>query len=114
MIIITRINWSLLNDNKKVISKENVECDYIENLQLNYREDNTLNTIDFKNKLYLRENEEFLFKIDFKNKIFKYILKENDIVLENEIECYFEKNDNFIELKYKLDEEEKKIVIQIL
>ena len=114
MIIITKINWSLFNDDKIIIANENVECEFVVNKFIKYLENDTSNYIDLENKIYIRENNEFMFKIDYKNNLFNYILKENNIKLENEIDCEFIINDNEIILKYKIDEEEKKIIIQIL
>jgi len=109
-----KINWSLLSDNKIIIDK-NILCEYEKNILIKYIEDDhTSNIIDLKNRIYIRENNEFLFKIDFNKKIFYYELKENNICLENIIECELNQNDKNILLKYKIDEEEKKIIIQVL
>ncbi|MBE6156601.1 MAG: hypothetical protein E7161_02530 [Firmicutes bacterium] len=70
--------------------------------------------INLKEESYLRENDEFIFKIDFKNKLFNYILKENDFLVEDKISCSMLLKNSTIVLKYKIDEEEKKIIIQIL
>ncbi len=89
-------------------------CEYEENQYLKYIEDNNQNLIDLINKIYIRENEEFIFKIDFNHQQFSYILKENNYRMENKIDsCAFAMNDT-ITLTYNLDDEEKKIIIQIL
>lgn len=109
------INWSLLNDQKLVINNKNIECEYEINKFIKYKEDqNTINIVDIENQIYIRENNEFMFKIDFNSNKFSYTLKENNINIEDKIECAFIKNaDKFI-LKYKLDDAEKNIMIQIL
>jgi len=73
-----------------------------------------INNIYLENKIYLRENNEFIFKIDFNNKKFTYILKEKNLTIEDNVICSFHKIDNIYNLKYKIDEEEKNIIIQIL
>lgn len=109
------INWSLLNDGEVVIDNKNVVCDYEVNKFIKYLENkDTTNVIDLVKKVYTRENNEFIFKIDFSNNTFSYLLKENNINIEDKIKCSFEKKDNNIILKYQLDEEEKEIVIHIL
>jgi len=77
-------------------------------------EHNTCNIIDLNNDTYTRENEEFLFKIDFKNKYFDYILKKENIILEHQVIDALLKKEDILELEYSLDEEKKKIIIQIL
>ena len=111
----TFINWSLLNDGLIVILNKNVECEYVVNKYIKYKEDNdTFNLINLEEDYYLRENNEFVFKIDFKNNLFSYTLKENNITIEDKVECQITKNDRIINLKYRLDDEEKEIIIQIL
>ena len=62
------INWSLLNDGKIIIDNKNIECDYEANKFISYIDDNkTSNYIDLVKKIYIRENDEFRFKIDFEN-----------------------------------------------
>jgi len=109
------INWSLLSDEKVVINNKKIECEYKDKEFIKYKEGNdTINLVDIKKKLYKRENDEFIFKIDFEKSVFSYILKENNIKLEDKIICYFIQNSNEYILKYTLDEEEKKIIIQVL
>ncbi|MBQ7031984.1 MAG: hypothetical protein IJY87_01360 [Bacilli bacterium] len=54
-----------------------------------------------------------MFKIDFNKSLFNYILKENNINIEDKIECSFIKDKDKIILNYKLDEE-KRIIIHLL
>ena len=99
---------------KLVINNENVECEYVVNKFIKYKEDEALNTIDVENEEYLRENNEFMFKIEFKNQKFSYTLKENNLYLEDNLECDFIDLNNKISFKYNLDEEIKEIIIQIV
>lgn len=72
-----------------------------------------MNTIDLVEDVYTRENNEFKFKIDFKNKKFSYNLKEKNLVMEDKLDCSINKEKGII-LKYRLDDEEKKIIIHLL
>jgi len=108
------INWKLINNNEVIINNENIECEFDNNI-IKYIEDKeTINLIDLDKEIYIRENNEFIFEIDFKNRLLNYILKENDLSINNaSIEASFIK-DNPIILKYNLGDEEKEIVIHIL
>lgn len=109
------INWSLLNDGKIVINNKNIECEFEVDKFIKYLENKeTMNIIDLENKFFSRENNEFIFKIDFNKNTFSYILKENNITVEDKIECKIIEKNNIINLKYKLDEEEKEIIIHLL
>jgi len=109
------INWRLLNDGIIVIDNKNIECEYEVNKFIKYKEnDNTINYIDLEKQLYIRDNNEFMFKIDFINKVFNYNLKSENVMLEDSIKCQFKISNNVVEMKYNLDDEEKSIIIQIL
>lgn len=70
--------------------------------------------IDLINDLYIRESDEFTFKIDFKNRLFDYILKKEGLSIENApLKAKIIKNNALINLKYNLGEEEKEIKIQL-
>lgn len=108
------IKWQLISNNKEVINEE-IECEYDDNI-IKYQEDkNTINIVDLNNDIYIRENEEFTFKIDFKNRLFDYILKKDELSIENaKLDAEIIKGDSKIILKYNLGEEEKKeIIIQL-
>jgi len=107
------INLSLLSNGFIIIDKK-IECEYIVDKFVKYEEDNnTSNYINLEDKIYIRENNEFMFKIDFNKSLFNYILKENNINIEDKIECSFIKDKDKIILNYKLDEE-KRIIIHLL
>ena len=97
-----------------VINNESVECEYNENKFVKYKDSDALNIVDIENALYLRENNDFIFKIEFKNKIFSYTLKENNLKIEDGLLCEIAINSNKISFKYNLDEEEKEIIIHLL
>ena len=104
----------MFNNNKIIINKEKVECE-VENNKIKYNEeDNTINIVDLINNIYIRESNNFLFKIDFNKEIFSYTLKEKNVTFSNQLlSCSILKEEKII-LKYKLDEEEKMIIIQML
>ena len=107
------INWTLFNDNEILVKYEDIECEFNNNI-LVFNEKNTINTIDINNKIYIRETNEFTFKIDFKNKEFEYILKEKDLKIKDKLKSASFENSKDIILIYNLDEEEKKIIINLL
>lgn len=98
-----------------IINKEKVICEYEENKYIKYiEEDNIINYIDLVNDIYTRETSEFTFKIDFNNKKISYLLKEKNALFESDLnKCNIIKNNEII-LNYKIDDEDKKIIIQIL
>jgi len=109
------INWKLFSDGLVVINNESVECEINNNILKYYEDEFTYNIIDLNKKIYIRESNEFTFKIDFNNRCFDYILKKDELSIENaKVEAELEQVNNEIYLKYNLGEEEKKIIIQIL
>lgn len=108
------IKWQLISNNKEVINEE-VECEYENNIIRYLEDNNTINIVDLNKDIYIRENEEFTFKIDFKNRLFDYILKKEELSIENAaIDAEISKDNSKIHLKYNLGEEEKKeIIIQL-
>lgn len=109
------INWKLYNNKKLVVNKENIPCIYKEKQYIKFREDkNIINSIDLENNIFKRETDEFIFKIEFDNKKFYYTLKEKKLDFSgNLIKCCIEKGKEYI-LEYSLEDEEKKLIIQIL
>lgn len=107
------IKWQLISDKKEVINKL-VECEFDDNVIKYQEDDESINIIDLNKRIYLRENDEFTFKVDFNNKVFNYILKKEEMAIENApLEGELILNNDFIHLKYSLGEEEKEIIIQL-
>ncbi len=108
------INWRLLNNDEIIINNENVICEYKLGYYVKYNERDASNIVDLKNLTYRRENEDFVLVIDFKNKKFSYLLKEKNYKLEDKLlSCSLEVKEDIV-LKYKLDDEEKQIIIHLL
>ena len=108
------MNLTLSSDGKNIINKEKIECEFVNEI-LKYQDDkDTLNTIDLKEDIFIRENNEFMFKIDFKNQWFYYKLKENNIEINKAPLKASISKENIITLKYNLGEEEKLIIIHLL
>lgn len=74
---------------------------------------------DVKSKLdktkFIRENNEFLFKLDITNNTCTYLLKENNLLFDILVEkiSYIEEN-NCIILKYKIASDEEEFKIEII
>ena len=89
-------------------------CEYKLGYYVKYNDGNASNIVDLKNLTYQRENKDFLLVIDFKKGTFSYLLKEKDYKMESKLLSSSIEIAKDIILKYKLDEEEKKIIIQLL
>ena len=108
------INWKLISNNNEVVNNEFVECEFVNDI-LKYLENDTMNIIDLNKNIYIRENDEFTFEIDFNNRLFNYILKKEELSIENAvIDAEIKKNNSDILLKYNLGDEIKEIIIQLL
>ena len=81
----------------------------INNDVITLKEKDATNIIDLNNKIYTRENNDYLMEVNIKTKLFKITLKEKN----NNFSADLTKKDKII-LKYQLDDEEKEIIIQIL
>ncbi len=81
---------------------------------IKFQEDNdTVNIIDKEKKLYQRINNDYTLEIDFQKYLFSLKLKDEDLkTQEVKINCEFIESDGLI-LIYKLDKEEKKIIVKI-
>lgn len=109
------INWKLISNNNEVVNNEFVECEFDNNIIKYLENNNTMNIIDLNKNTYKRENDEFAFEIDFNNRLFNYILKKEELSIENaSIDADIKKNDSEILLKYDLGEDIKEIIIQLL
>ena len=109
------INWKLISNDEVILNKYNVECNFNDNIITYIEEDNIKNQIDISKKIYKRDTLEFTFIIDFKNKHFKYILKGYDYNIEDTlVNGEFNYNNNEIILIYNIEDEDKKIIVQLL
>jgi len=94
--------------NKKAELENNILTIIIENYQY---------IVDLNNQLFIRENEEFYFKMDIKNKKAIYNLKELDKIFDIKVKYSELKNkNNLYNIKYKLETEESinHLLIKIL
>lgn len=65
-------------------------------------------------KRFARENEEFIFEINIKDKTATYLLKDNNVLLDIEVEkISYKITDNIIILEYKLSSDEDVFKIEI-
>ncbi len=89
-------------------------CDYVFGHYIKYHDGNASNIVDFRTETYKRENREFRLVIDFRNETFSYVLKKKDYKLESKLLSCSIVLARDITLKYKLDDEEMTILIQLL
>ena len=86
----------------------------INNNVITFKEKDATNIIDLNNKIYTRENNDYLMEVNVKTKLFKITLKEKNNNFSAKLtKCSLINKDKIV-LKYQLDEEEKEIIIQIL
>ncbi|MFR5857087.1 MAG: hypothetical protein ACLUFU_04670 [Bacilli bacterium] len=88
----------------------NKECEYIKNNYLKINEEETINIVDIKNKLYKRITNDYNMEIDFVNNICTFILDNNEKWSIN-IECNIEIIKNTIIINYQIDDDKRKILI---
>ncbi len=111
---IRKIIWQLFNNKEKIIDKKDVLCEFENNI-IKYIEDDGVNILDLNNKIYERENKDYKLKIDVVNNTFMFNLKEKNYTLNNKLlSSSLDIKDDIITLNYALDNEEKKIIIQML
>ena len=65
-----KINWCLKNNKEDIIKYENVLCE-INNDVITFKEKDATNIIDLNNKVYTRENNDYLMEVNVKTKLFK-------------------------------------------
>ena len=109
-VIIVKVNWQLFNNNELVVNLLNKECEYIKNNYLKINEEETINIVDIKNKLYKRITNDYNMEIDFVNNICTFILDNNEKWSIN-IECNIEIIKNTIIINYQIDDDKRKILI---
>lgn len=105
----------ILYEKNKIIKKYNNIRAIIQDNKIIFYTDNIKNILS--DEYYTRENNEYLFYLDIKNKESKLTLKEHNNTFNIEVtKTKYKKNDNIISLEYKIEsnEEELKIVIEIM
>ena len=103
----------LFNNDNLIINNKDDMCEFKNNI-IKYKDKDGINVIDLNNKKYERENKEYILKIDFNDNSFNFILKEENHIINSTINnSSFNILDNKIILKYSIDDEEKKIIIQL-
>ena len=104
------INWQFYSNKRLIDDFKNITCK-VKNNEIIVSFNDSRNIINIFSETYKRENEDYQMLIDFKRKTVSFLLK--DIKpLEYDIDCHFRKEKNVIYLTYKIDDEEKKIIIE--
>lgn len=111
VFLTSTINWHLYSNNELVIDLNNVPAFYKKDEYLEFWEDDINNTIDIKNKLYIRKSKDYKMTIDFSNNICYFILpKEGELSINIEGKLIINHRKIVIEYSYG---ENKKIEIEI-
>lgn len=79
-----------------------------------YKENNYVNRINLEEKVYIREGNDYKVIYDFKKQEMKLLLKDNNMEFLSKFTGIITKNNNIINVIYNNDEENKKIIIQLL
>ena len=106
-----KINWKLYSNNNLIIDLKNVKCNK-DNNKLIININDEINTIDLNKKIFIRELKDYNMSIDFINKIITFKLNDGK-VLDFDIDCSININDNEVIMNYNLDENKKIIVERI-
>ncbi len=107
------IDWKLFNNNKLLVHRKNVSVIYDYNNKLIYETTDEYNEIDFKMKKYIRRTNELEMIIEFENNICIFDFKEEGNC-KIDIKSSFKLDGDDIILKYTIDEDEKKIIINLI
>lgn len=106
------INFSLYSNQELLINRK-INCEYI-NEELSFIESGILNKIDLNNKVYIRENEEYIININFLTNVMKIYLKNEKLEISVTIKGNFVRDNNTIHIKYTFEDNDIEIIIQLL
>lgn len=105
-----KVRWKLIDNQDVVIDKEVIV--EINDMKYIYYDDGK-HVIDLKNKTYEREIDSFSFRVDFQNNVATFKLESGE-VLEVDVKTNYKYTSDFIELRYKLDMDEKIIQMEMV
>lgn len=104
---------TLINGENVVMNKENIKA-VIEDEILYFTLDDMSHTLNFKNKTFLRENDDYSFLLDIENKKSEIKLKKEQYNLQVLVEyANLLKNKNDIELSYFIETDDHENVLKI-
>lgn len=108
------LDFKLWKDEKLIINES--KCTYEkEGDIITFTLEGITNTIDLKNKIFERYNEEFHFYLNFANEKCTYELKSHHAIFDILVEqAFFEIKNNELEIIYAIetDDEKNKIIIK--
>lgn len=106
------INMKLYKDNKLEFEEKNIRCiEQFGNYSFKLKDSKMV----LNDRLFLRENNDFKFKINIKDKTSEYLLKEKNLNYDIKVEkIEYQKNQDNITIIYKIetDNQETKIVLE--
>ena len=106
------INWSLYCNDKLEIRKEIKKFKYEKDAFLEINDEYGTHKIDFKSKIYEKNDGNVIFRIDFVNNLCIIIL-DSDKKFETAIDCSWQEKNTTWELSYTLDDENKRIIMEL-
>ena len=108
-----RCKITLTNGENVVIEEENIECVLKDDI-LYFTLGDMSHTLDFKNKTFLRENDDYSFLLDIENEKSEINLKKEQYNLQVLVEyANLLKNKNDIQLSYFIETDNNENVLKI-
>ena len=106
------INWSLYNNDELVLENKIKDFQYEKANFIEIKDEYGIHKVDLKNKIYEKNDNNVIFRIDFVNNLCIIIL-DSDKKLEMEIATNWHYQNNTWKLEYKLENENKQIIIEL-
>lgn len=106
------INWSLYNNDKLILNNTIKDFKYLKDEYLEIKDKYGQHKIDIKQKIYEKKDGNVLFRIDFVNNLCIIILDSDKRFMYN-IESDWNYHDDIWTLSYKMEDENKQIIIEL-
>lgn len=106
------IDWKLYTNNELEIEINDCKCEYEKQNYLIVNEEDAINKIDIKNKLYIRKCNDYEMTIDFNNNLCNLNIPSIKNY-EFDLDCKMNIKKDIIEIFYTFDKEVKKIKIKL-
>lgn len=110
--MIRKIDWKVYSNNKLIIDNNNVKCILDSLNKIEFEDEYGKHIIDLENKIYSKIGNGNKMIIDFFKKTCEFIFEENE-KCTFDIDCNIKIEENYIEILYNFDEDDKKILIEL-
>lgn len=110
--MIRKVDWKVYSNNKLIIDNNNVKCNLDYSNKIEFEDEYGKHIIDLENKTYSKDGKDNKMKINFTEKTCEFIFEKNE-KCTFDIDCNIKIEENYIEISYSFDEDEKKILIEL-